>query len=248
VVEPLFFLELDPSLKPGTLVELKGQEAKHAISVKRMTLGEAIAISDGHGLMARGKVSEIRKDSMVIDVESVETVSKPLIQITLVQALAKGDRDELAVQAATELGISAVIPWQASRSISRWAGEKQSKGVQRWRSITAEAAKQSLRPLIPEIEFPADTHELIQRLTSFEAVFVLEPSASVSLAKSPKLARSEGKIAVVVGPEGGITPEEIQQFERAGFDIVRLGSGILRTSTAGMAAISYIQAELGNWD
>jgi 16S rRNA (uracil1498-N3)-methyltransferase len=248
VVEPLFIWALDPATKPGALVELIGPEAKHAVSVKRMKQGEAIALSDGYNLRARGKVYETGKDFLVIQVESVEKLSVPDLRIVLVQALAKGDRDELAVQAATELGAWSVIPWQASRSVSKWVLEKQVKGVDRWRAIATEAAKQSLRAKIPEIQLPSDTKDLIRRLSDYEAVFVLEPTATDSLANHPKLSMLQGQIAVVVGPEGGISPEELTEFQAAGFLLVRLGSGILRTSTAGMAAISYIQAQLGDWN
>jgi 16S rRNA (uracil1498-N3)-methyltransferase len=163
----------------------------------------------------------------------------------LVQALAKGDRDEMAVQACTELGIQTVIPWQSERSVSIWKPEKQDKHRLRWQTIATEASKQSLRPFIPEVEKVLGTSELVERLKQFDLTLVLDPTSSTSLTSVPLSGHQS--IAIVVGPEGGISPEELGQFGSAGLSLVGLGSGILRTSTAGVAVVSYLQATLGNW-
>jgi len=162
-----------------------------------------------------------------------------------VQALAKGDRDEMAVQACTELGIQTVIPWQSERSVSIWKPEKQDKHRLRWQTIATEAAKQSLRPFIPEVEKVLGTSELVDRLKNFDLTLVLDPTSITSLTSVPILGHQS--IAIVVGPEGGISPQELDQFRSAGLNLVGLGSGILRTSTAGVAVVSYLQATLGNW-
>jgi 16S rRNA (uracil1498-N3)-methyltransferase len=245
VVEPLFISPIPSDTKAGSKIKIAGAEAKHAISVRRLQIGEAISVSDGQGQKARGKVSQLSKDFLELDVESVENIERPKPRLILVQALAKGDRDEMAVQACTELGIQTVIPWQSERSVSIWKPEKQDKHRLRWQTIATEASKQSLRPFIPEVERVLGTSELVERLKQFDLTLVLEPASSTSLT-SVSLSGHQS-IAIVVGPEGGISPEELGQFGSAGLSLVGLGSGILRTSTAGVAVVSYLQATLGNW-
>jgi 16S rRNA (uracil1498-N3)-methyltransferase len=245
VVEPLFFAAIGSDSAVGTSFTLGGPEAKHAISVRRMTIGESISVSDGSGVKMRGKVTKVKKETLEISIESIEELFAPKSQLVLIQALAKGDRDELAIQACTELGLFGVIPWQADRSISIWKAEKKQKGQARWQSIVTEAAKQSLRAFIPRVEQVLDSQELISALEVFDQVLILEPEADKSITEINPPA--EGKVAIVVGPEGGISEQELESFKKAGFSSVRLGRGVLRTSTAGMAAVSYLQAKLGDW-
>jgi 16S rRNA (uracil1498-N3)-methyltransferase len=245
VVEPLFISPIPSDTKSGSKIRIAGAEAKHAMSVRRLQVGEAISVSDGQGNKARGKVSLLSKDLLELDVESVEKIERPKPQLILVQALAKGDRDEMAVQACTELGIQTVIPWQSERSVSIWKPEKQDKHRLRWQTIATEAAKQSLRPFIPEVERVLGTLELTERLKQFDLTLVLDPTSSTALTSVPLLGHQS--IAIVVGPEGGISPQELDQFRSAGLNLVGLGSGILRTSTAGVAVVSYLQATHGNW-
>lgn len=245
VVEPLFISPIPTDTKPGSKIKIAGAEAKHAMSVRRLQVGEAISVSDGQGNKARGKVIQLAKDFLELEVESLEALERPTPQLVLVQALAKGDRDEMAVQACTELGIQTVIPWQSERSVSIWKPEKQVKHRLRWQTIATEAAKQSLRPFIPEVEQVVGTRELIDRLKQFDLTLVLDPTSKVALT-SLKV-QGHQSIAVVVGPEGGISPEELEAFRSAGLSLVGLGAGILRTSTAGVAVVSYLQATLGNW-
>ena len=246
MVEPLFFAAIGIDTTAGSVFILGGPEAKHAVSVKRMTVGEAIAVSDGAGLKLRGTVSKVLKETLEVSVESVDEIPKPLTKLVLVQALAKGDRDELAIQACTELGVSEVIPWQADRSISIWKAEKKQKGQTRWQSIVTEAAKQSLRSYVPKVSEVLDSAELIQMLQGFDQVLILDPESGTAITEqSPPKA---GAIAIVVGPEGGISEQELAAFNKAGFTVVHLGSGVLRTSTAGIAALSYLQAKLGDWN
>jgi 16S rRNA (uracil1498-N3)-methyltransferase len=211
-----------------------------------MVPGEAIAVSDGAGLKIRGTVSKVSKDTLDMSVESVESLAAPAVQLHLVQALAKGDRDELAIQACTELGVYGVIPWQSDRSVSIWKDEKKAKGQTRWQTIVTEAAKQSLRALAPKVEAVLNSQELVSRLAAFDAVLVLNPEAKTSI--SQVSIPSSGSVAIVVGPEGGISDSELEAFGSAGFSLVRMGAGVLRTSTAGMAAVSFLQAKLGDWN
>ena len=245
MVEPLFFAAIGSDSAVGSSFTLGGPEAKHAVSVRRMTIGESISVSDGSGVKIRGKVTKVKKETLEISIESIEELFAPKSQLVLVQALAKGDRDELAIQACTELGLFGVIPWQADRSISIWKAEKKQKGQARWQSIVTEAAKQSLRAFIPRVEQVLDSQELISALEVFDQVLILEPEADKSITEINPPA--EGKVAIVVGPEGGISEQELESFRQSGFSSVRLGRGVLRTSTAGMAAVSYLQAKLGDW-
>ena len=241
MVEPLFHKENLVAVV-GSTIELDGAEGKHAVQVRRMRAGEAIQLSDGKGIRARGSVSEIRGSSLVVLVEEVITEELPSRQITLVQALAKGDRDELAIQAATELGVTSIIPWQATRSISRWDGPKQAKGQARWQQIVSEAAKQSLRAFTPVVSNIAETKELGLQVQDFDLVLVLDTTATKQLSELsiPKA----GKLAIVVGPEGGIDQAELDLLENAGAKLVSLGANVLRTSTAGPALIAALL--LGN--
>ena len=245
MVEPLFISPIPSDTKTGSKIRIAGAEAKHAMSVRRLQVGEAIAVSDGQGNKARGKVSQLSKDFLELEVESLVKIERPTPKLVLVQALAKGDRDEMAVQACTELGIQTVIPWQSERSVSIWKPEKQDKHRVRWQTIATEAAKQSLRPFIPEVEQVLGTRELAERLKQFDLTLVLDPTSTTALTGISVAGHQS--IAIVVGPEGGISPEELEVFRSAGLSLVGLGSGILRTSTAGVAVVSYLQATLGNW-
>jgi 16S rRNA (uracil1498-N3)-methyltransferase len=242
MVEPMF--RADFSVGPLKSFTLTGSEGKHASNVRRMRVGEAIQLSNGLGGRIRGEVSAVRQGELDIAVASCTQDPQAELRITLVQALAKGDRDELSVQAATELGISRVIPWQAEHSISRWEGAKIAKSVARWQTIVSEAAKQSMRSFEPEVANPLTTKELIAEKSLTGRRLVLDPTASVGLASLGSL---NGDLVLVVGPEGGISALELEAFEGAGFERVHLGAGILRTSTAGVAAIAAINSLSGVW-
>ena len=245
MVEPMFIAKLSQSVVKGQIVELTGPEAKHAVSVRRMRVGEPIQLTDTLGLRVRGNVHGISGNTLQVEVESAEADSVPDLKFTLVQALAKGDRDELAIQAATELGISSVIPWESDRSVSRWIGIKETKGVERWKLIVAEAAKQSLSARFPSVATPIKGVDISKIVADFDLVLVLDPTAGTGLG-SVSIPDS-GSVALVVGPEGGISEGELDALEQAGAKRGNLGSPILRTSTAGVAALSAILALTGQW-
>ena len=245
MVEPMFIRRFDLPIEIGSVVDLTGAEAKHAVSVRRMRVGESIQLTDGAGLRVRGVVASVNGNILQVNVESVQHEPAPEIELTLVQALAKGDRDELAIQAATELGVMNVIPWEADRSVSRWVGIKEAKGVERWQSIVTEAAKQSLNTWHPKVAAPIKGMQVTKLIESFDLVLVLDPTAVESLGVQDF--PPSGRIALVVGPEGGISQPELEGLEQAGAIRVNLGTPILRTSTAGVAAISGILALTGQW-
>ena len=230
----------------GAVVRLRGADARHAATVSRVRPGERLRLGDGAGLVVLGTVSSAESTEVALEVEHVERTPRPATRIHLVQALAKGDRDELALQAATELGVDVVVPWQAARSISRWDAAKAVKGRERWTTIAREASKQSLRAWLPEVEPVASTKQLVERASS-ATMLVLDPLGDVPLAQLTADELGDEDIMLVVGPEGGIADEEFAALSAAGARRVRLGSTVLRTSTAGPAAIAVLSAALGRW-
>lgn len=237
---------LDESLAeahPGDIVSLRGPEARHAVAVSRIGVGEAVSVGNGAGLVASGEVVHADRDRLELRVDQVLRSDRPAPRITLVQALAKGDRDELAVQAATELGVDRIIPWAASRSVARWDAAKAIKGRARWASIAREASKQSLRAWVPEVGEPVTTAQLAA-LAEPGRMLVLEPAAASRLTELEPDGRD---LLLVVGPEGGIAPHELDTLSDAGAELVRLGPEVLRTSTAGPAAIAALSLLLSRW-
>jgi 16S rRNA (uracil1498-N3)-methyltransferase len=241
---PLHFLSDDAATAvPGDDLVLTGAEAHHAAQVRRLRAGEAVTLGDGRGVWLEGEAREVAAKSVSVRILRRTDTPAPTPRLLLVQALAKGDRDELAVQAATELGVDAILPWQAERSVSRWDG-KVDKGLARWRTIVREAAKQAHRAWVPEVRPPAGVADLAA-LAAGTRMLILEPRASERL--SAVALSDERDVVLVVGPEGGIAPAEIDSLVAAGAQSVRLGETVLRTSTAGVAALSVASAALGRW-
>ena len=233
--------------EPGTVAVLSGAEARHAVRVSRIGVGQRIRVGNGSGLVATGTVTEATPTELRFLVDSVERDERRSPGIWLAQALAKGDRDELAVQAATELGVDGVIPWAAARSVSRWEGAKVRKGQERWATIVREATKQSARSWIPEVAPLMSTSQLAAMAGS-ALVIVLDPLADGSLAElTGDELSAHADIVLVVGPEGGIAPGELDVLYGVGSRGARLGRNILRTSTAGPAAVAVLSAKLGRW-
>lgn len=231
------------AVRRGDTVALAGDEARHAVTVARVRVGERVSLGDGRGRVVAGAVTAAEGRRLEIEVDDVRDEPEPAPRLTLVQALAKGDRDELAVQAATELGVDRVVPWAAGRSVSRWDGPKSEKGRARWATIVREAVKQSIRARIPVVEPVASTRELPARLEGAR-MLLLVPGAETPLSAI----RPDGRdLALVVGPEGGMDPAEIERLREAGAEPVRLGEAVLRTSTAGPAAIAVLSVALGRW-
>jgi len=227
----------------GDVVRLTGDEARHAVTVSRVRVGEQLSVGNGRGELATATVVETAPRELVLEVGEVTSTPAASPRIVLVQALAKGDRDELAVQAATELGVDAIVPWSASRSVSRWEGPKAEKGRARWATIVREATKQSIRAWMPEVA-PLTATAGLTALLDGVRVLLLEPTATTPLTDL----RDDGRdLALVVGPEGGIAPAEIERLVALGAETVRLGDSVLRTSTAGPAAIAVLNARLGRW-
>lgn len=227
----------------GEVVLLTGAEAKHASVVRRVRVGETVTLGDGRGVWLEGAVEDVSAAQVKVRIGARRRHEAPGTRILLAQALAKGDRDELAVQAACELGVDGIIPWQAARSVSRWEGAKAPKGRERWASIVREAAKQAHRSWVPDVTEVQSTAQLAARGAQAR-LLVLDPWAEARLSGI----RPDGRdIVLVVGPEGGIAPDELDRLEGSGAERVRLGDTVLRTSTAGPAAIALLSVALGRW-
>lgn len=211
-----FLVPSASSASVGDIVSLTGAEAKHAAVVRRLRIGEAVSVGDGSGVWLEGAVADVSASRVDVEITGRSEADEPSTRLVLVQALAKGDRDELAVQAACELGVDEIVPWQASRSVSRWEGPKAVKGRERWATIVREAAKQAHRAWVPEVAEPLTTAQLVAYAEG-RRMLVLDPTATTRLSS---ITGDERDIVLVVGPEGGISPEELEKFEAAGAERV----------------------------
>ena len=223
----------------GSLVVLDGDEGHHAARVKRARVGEEMLVADTAGVVAHCCVESVGAGAVTLRVSSVRRVSPTGPRFVLVQALAKGGRDEQAIETATELGVDAVLAWQAQRSVVRWSG-KEAKGLAKWAGVLRTAGKQSRRATVPSVAGPLTTNELAQRAVAAAATYVLHEDAAARLVAQDL--PSAGEVLVVVGPEGGIAPEELERLEAAGARPVRLGEEVLRSSSAGPAALAVLAA------
>jgi 16S rRNA (uracil1498-N3)-methyltransferase len=228
----------------GSRVVLDGPEGRHAATVRRIAAGEEVMLADGAGLRLTCAVVVAGKAELELSVVGVCREPAPQPRFVLVQALAKGDRDDQAIEAATEFGVDEVVPWQAARSIVQWRGERGDKARRKWESTVAAAAKQSRRARVPVVGELVTTKTLAARIAGAAAAYVLHEGAAQSLATQPL--PDVGDVLVVVGPEGGITAEEVAAFEAAGALTVRLGDTVLRSSSAGPAALAVLSAA-GRW-
>lgn len=261
---PVFFAPagaLD-GLAPGSLFELDGAEARHAVTVKRLEPGESVDITDGAGVRLVGTVREAAQGTLTVEVVELLDEPRPAVRLVLVQALAKGDRDELAIETATELGVDAVIPWQSERSIVRWKGERAAKAHAKWQSVVTAAAKQARRSWIPEVRAAVDGSGLAKAVSAADLAVILHEDAKRPLRQAltawldglPDGGALSGddtaqvrEVLLIVGPEGGISPREVTRLADEGAVTALLGNHVLRSSTAGPAAVVLASDILGRW-
>ncbi|WP_030450747.1 16S rRNA (uracil(1498)-N(3))-methyltransferase [Herbidospora cretacea] len=230
---------------PGPRLTLAGPEGRHAAAVRRITAGERVDVTDGAGRVAECTVDTAGKDHLDLTVLRVYEIPPPSPRLVVVQGLPKGDRGELAVEMMTEAGVDTIVPWSASRSITQWKGERAAKSLARWRSTAREAGKQARRFHLPEILEPATTGQVAALLESAALAVVLHEEASEPLSRVEL--PEKGDIVLVVGPEGGVSDDEISRFRAAGALPALLGPTVLRTSTAGVAAAAVLMARTGRW-
>lgn len=238
---PVFIVE--PASFQVGICKVDGDEGHHAAAVKRIRVGEIVDLCDGNGRRGTGPVVETGKDFICVQVDEIRSEPAPKIRIITAQALAKGNRTELAIEIATEVGADEIIPWKAEHCIAKW--DDSGKTLAKWQRIAREASKQSRRSRIPVVRDALNTAQLISELNNCAAVYVLHEDCELSLAdvKVP----TEGNLGVITGPEGGISEAELNQFRTAGFTIVRMGSTVMRTSTAGAIAIGVLASKTTRW-
>ncbi|RDI32367.1 16S rRNA (uracil1498-N3)-methyltransferase [Rhodococcus sp. AG1013] len=240
---------LDPLPDVGQLAVLDGPEGRHAATVRRIKPGERLLLADGRGGIADATVTAAAKDRLDLEVTARRDQRPPSPAVTLVQALPKAERSELAVELATEAGIDAVVPWQSSRCVARWEGAKTQKGVTRWRNAAVAAAKQARRALVPEVAELHHTPQVLERVRDVVGrggvVAVLHESAQLPLASLPL--RDAPEVMLVVGPEGGLSDDEVAALTAAGATAVLLGPTVLRTSTAAAVALGAIGVLTDRW-
>lgn len=229
----------------GDLLRLDGEEGHHAAVVRRLAVEEHLTLADGAGHVARGRVASVGKGRLDVEVLAVEQHPAEMPRLVVVQALPKGDRGELAVEMLTEVGVDEIVPWSAGRSVARWKGERGEKSLAKWRAAAREAAKQSRRVWFPRVADLASTEGVVALLAAASVRVVLHEAASGPLADVPVPGR--GTVVIVVGPEGGITEQELAAFSSAGAEPLRLGSSVLRSSTAGVAAAAALLSRTPRW-
>ena len=224
----------------GDAFVLAGDEGRHAAVVRRIRVGESITVSDGAGRGIRGTVTEVEKSAVTLEVTQTMTAETPAVRYVAAQALAKGDRGEMAVEMLTEVGIDRIIPYMAARSVVRWTLDREERQLGRWRSTAREATKQSRRLRVPIVAAPMSMKELALLAGQVDAAFILHEGAADPLSRFELPA--EGEVLFIIGPEGGLTGEEIEAFEAAGAKQALVSDAVLRTSTAGVVALAQLQA------
>ncbi|NYE37824.1 16S rRNA (uracil1498-N3)-methyltransferase [Nocardioides cavernae] len=242
---PVHLVESLAGTSVGSTVEVTGDEAHHAVAVRRLREGERVVLTDGLGTSATGEVASTGKKVFTVRVDQVRTAERPEPAVTVVQALPKGERGELAVEVLTEVGVDRVVPWAAARSVAVWKGERAVKSHARWQATAREAAKQSRRAWLPTVTPLASTADLAALVAEADLAVVLHEDATAPLSAIDVPAA--GRIVVVVGPEGGVAPEELAALTAAGAQAVRLGAEVLRTSTAGVVAVAALLARTPRW-
>lgn len=248
MVATLFYVDAVPEI--GSLAVLDGDEGFHAATVRRIRPGEQLVLGDGAGELAHCEVEHAGRDGLRARVLRRWSVEPARPAVTVVQALPKSDRSELAIELATEAGADAFLAWQAARCVASWDGARVDKGLRRWRAVARSAARQSRRPHIPTVDGVLSTAELTRRvraeIAAGAAVLALHESATDRLADHQ--VGQANSVLFVVGPEGGIAPEEISALTDAGALAVRLGPQVLRTSTAAAVALGALGVLTARWD
>jgi len=235
----LFFTD---QINNGSTQILEKDEAHHAIKVLRLNLGEVIKISDGVKKWVSGPIIEISKKVLTISVSEKGEFEEKKPELVLVQAVTKSDRNKEMLELVIESGVDRIIPWQAERSISKW----QSDSAQKWEIGIKEACKQARQIRLPKLMPMLTTAGVVQLLNKDAQAIVFHESADEKFAQL-QLDQSLTSIFLIIGPEGGISPNELSVFENSGGKVVRLGETVLRSAHAGFAAISAVQTKLGRW-
>jgi 16S rRNA (uracil1498-N3)-methyltransferase len=229
----------------GDPVLLDGDEGHHAARVLRVRVGETVAVTDGHGGRVEGRVLRVDGGRVEVSVDRREQEAAPQPRVVVAQALPKGERAEIAVQLMTEVGVDAVVPWQARRCEVRWEGERGARSRDRWQRTADAATKQARRAWALQVEPTVGTGQLLGRVRDSACAVVLDAAAPLPL--QDVALPAQGEVLLVVGPEGGITDDELAELEAAGARCARLGPSVMRTSTAGAVAAALVLAATARW-
>jgi 16S rRNA (uracil1498-N3)-methyltransferase len=229
----------------GDVIVLSGAEGRHAATVRRLAPGERVEVTDGAGQLAECVVTQARPGTLRLAVQARHVQRPAAPALVVVQALAKGDRGQLAVELLTETGADVIVPWAAQRSVTRWQGERGERALARWRATAQEAAKQARRARFPVVTPLADGPGVARLVRSAALAVLLDPDAGTALAALTVPA--QGEVVVIVGPEGGVSPAEAIALTAAGAVGAHLGPTVLRTSTAGVVAVSVLFSRSGRW-
>lgn len=235
----LFFVD---QLSAGTTQELGGDEGHHAVAVMRLGIGEQIKIADGAGNWVSGTITEVNKKSLKIDVAQRGSAQAGKPELIVVQAVTKSDRTKEMLELLTVGGADQIIPWQAERCISKW----KSDSAQKWQSAIKDAAKQSRRVKLPVLGDEVTTNQLIKLFQPADKVVILHESADTGISQL-NLSNEFARVILIIGPEGGVSDNEISQLESAGAVTARMGELVLRSAHAGFAALSAVQSSIGRW-
>jgi 16S rRNA (uracil1498-N3)-methyltransferase len=233
----LFFVPDLPS-QVGDSYSFNSEDANHAIKVLRIDVGEIFRVSDGNGGWANVQVTEVTKRSLETTVLEVGRQEALEIQFTVVQALPKSDRAKEAVELLTEAGADLIVPWLANRSISR------TEVISKFATTAREASKQSRRLFIPHLHETVKEKGVIELIKSADLALVFHESAQIKLSEVIAPQIKVKNVVIVIGPEGGITDEELAAFAAAGAHVAGLGRPILRSAHAGLAALSAVNSLL----
>jgi 16S rRNA (uracil1498-N3)-methyltransferase len=232
----------------GMTYRLDGEEGHHAQAVMRLAVGDQADLTDLVGNFAQGQVSSTGKGFLEFTLLQTGITAPPKVEITLIQALVKSDRVKVMLELAVESGASALVPWQASNCISKWQGDSYEKW---WQSI-ASACKQSRRTRAPKLSAPLTTKALIADINQFDLVLVAHESVGNSAYSLGALVNQAildkqalKRIAILIGPEGGISEHEIEELCAAGALTFSLGEQVLRSAHAGIAAVFALSGLLG---
>jgi 16S rRNA (uracil1498-N3)-methyltransferase len=234
-----------PDALAGEVIVLSGPEGRHAATVRRITVGERVDVTDGTGGIAECVVTQARPGMLELAVTARRAEPPPDPAIVVVQALPKGDRGQLAVELMTEAGVDVVVPWAAQRCITQWQGERGRRALERWRMTATQAAKQARRARFPDVPPLAATRDVVAMVGTASLAVLLDPGGPGALSTMPL--PPGGDLLVIVGPEGGVSPGEMAALTGAGALAAHLGPTVLRASTAGVVAASVLLSRSGRW-
>lgn len=237
MTDALFLIDSLGDAKPGASLTLSGPEGRHAATVKRIRVGERVYLADGQGSAVHATTTRVGKDEIEVSVDELLRETQRAQRVIAVQALAKGDRSDIAIEMLTELGVDEIWAWQAARSVARWDG-KVEKALAKWRSTVRESAKQARRFSVPAVRF-ASTVELCELFAAVDLALILHEDAPQTL-RDIEIPQT-GRVVFVVGPEGGISPDEVERLQAAGGQLTSLGEHVLRASTAGAVCLAQLQ-------